>query len=350
MNNNPVYAYECNPFAREGIHTVLETIVSRKLKLLRNFAGRKLLKELTALSLPQFGDSHNAETTEGGCTALSPYQAGICIVDHERTYAFTRGVIKAIENQRQKQECDTPIRVLYAGTGPFATLALPAMNALTPRDVQFTLLDIQPASIANATHIVRTLGFGDFIENAICDDAITHTPARKYDIVISETMTDGLAHEPLVLIHDNLRRYVKTGGDFLPEDVYLGFKIERDNNQFNYRSPTPAYRLSDTPHDRTSIHLKEKINRELPDCKSVYLTTQVKVYRDIKIGHNDSAITRDILLGASPSRLMPNDMIEANYVIAEFPCFKGPTIEKTNRGSRIIYTHTGHAGCDSDIY
>lgn len=350
MNTHPIFAHEYNPIAAETIHPLLEKIASGKIGFMRKFAGRKLLKLLTELSLPKFGDTHTSEITAGGCIALSPYQASICVVDHERTYAFTRGVIKAIQEQRAAKECDSPIRVLYAGTGPFATLALPAMNRFSPRDVQFTLLDIQPASIVNAAHIVRALGFGDFIEDTVCDDAITYSPPGPFDIIISETMVDGLAHEPLVLIYNNLKRFLKRGGDFIPQDVHLGFKVERDDNQFNYTSPTPLYRLSDEHEDPSTIRLTERMTRELPDCRSTHLTTRVVVHRDITIEHNDSAITRDILMGKCPSRLVPGDVIETEYGITEFPCFTGPSISRSGNNRRILYTHTDHPGCDADLY
>ena len=61
--------------------------------------------------------------------AISPVQAALCAREPLRSAAFMRALVLAV-TQRLRE--DRPVRVLYAGCGPFALLALPAVAKLAP--------------------------------------------------------------------------------------------------------------------------------------------------------------------------------------------------------------------------
>ena len=115
--------------------------------------------EMQSLSEFETIDANETRTSNG--LAVSPTMAAMCAADFVRTIKFMRGVHAAIDDVR-KQFPDRPARVLYAGCGPYATLAVPVMTQFCPPDVTFTLLDLHPKSIASVRSIVGTLGLDEF--------------------------------------------------------------------------------------------------------------------------------------------------------------------------------------------
>src|SRR5688572_7879646 len=55
--------------------------------------------------------------------ALPPYVAALCIKDMIRTRQTIRGIYRAIKDKLE--ENIKPVKILYAGSGPFATLLSP---------------------------------------------------------------------------------------------------------------------------------------------------------------------------------------------------------------------------------
>lgn len=152
---------------------------------------------------PAHGAQHQRKLPQG--VALAPVQAARCASQPWRTAAFVQGAAAALMAARQR--CgDRPVRVLYAGCGPFALLALPLM-ALWPADqAQFTLLDIHRDTLASARRLVSGLGLDAGVAAWIEADAtaLRLDPDALPDIILSETMSAALAHEPQVAIARNL--------------------------------------------------------------------------------------------------------------------------------------------------
>ena len=69
-------------------------------------------------------DISGGETLTSNGLALSPTMAAMCANDFVRTIQFIRGTHAAIADIRERFP-DRPARVLYAGCGPYATLAVP---------------------------------------------------------------------------------------------------------------------------------------------------------------------------------------------------------------------------------
>lgn len=131
--------------------------------------------------------------------AISPALAAMCIRELFRTLAFVRGLHEAI-NAVAKPQC--PVRVLYAGCGPYALLALPLMSMLSRERVVFTLLDIHQECLDKARLLIDSFGLGHYVEAYVCADATRYQiPKDKLpDVIVSETMAVALHNEPQVTI------------------------------------------------------------------------------------------------------------------------------------------------------
>src|SRR4051794_22221818 len=104
-------------------------------------AAAELYEIFSAISAP----SNSADSALPSGTALSPAAAATCTRDGLRTAIFARGLRDAVA-EASRRFAGEMIEVIYAGTGPFAVLAVPLMTILSPSDVRFTLIDCHEES------------------------------------------------------------------------------------------------------------------------------------------------------------------------------------------------------------
>jgi hypothetical protein len=137
--------------------------------------------------------------------AVSPQAAAVCIRDFMRTRVFMLGLKEAISTKLQ-QNPGRAVTVLYAGTGPFATLLIPMVTMFSASELNMLLLDINPASIACLNRIIRYFNLQPYVQQVVETDAVTYqVPAQwQPDIILSETMMPSLKTEPQVSIAANL--------------------------------------------------------------------------------------------------------------------------------------------------
>lgn len=135
--------------------------------------------------------------------AISPALAAMCIRELFRTPAFIRGLHDAIDDAAKPHR---PVRVLYAGCGPYALLALPLMAILPRERAVFTLLDIHPECLDQARALITSFGLDHYLDDCLCEDATRYRipEDRIPDVVVSETMAVCLRNEPQVAIARNL--------------------------------------------------------------------------------------------------------------------------------------------------
>jgi len=137
--------------------------------------------------------------------AVSPVNAALCAREFLRSAAFIQGAGAALEQAATRCE-GRPVRVLYAGCGPFAFLLLPLMALWPPGRAQFTLLDIHEEALAPARALVTALGLDAAVAAWVRADAATVRldPEALPDVIVSETMSAALLREPQVAITRNL--------------------------------------------------------------------------------------------------------------------------------------------------
>lgn len=164
---------------------------------------RAFVERYTQLDIDGVSQMTDGESSLPGGWAISPVQAALCAREPLRTAAFIQGLAAAI---RARLADDKPVAVLYAGCGPFALLALPLMAIFSPRQVQFTVLEVHQAALAQARELIEELGYGAHVAAFVCTDAASWrigTDARP-DVIVSETMNTALGKEPQVAIMRNL--------------------------------------------------------------------------------------------------------------------------------------------------
>lgn len=115
-------------------------------------ALRDLFERRTHFCIDQDRDIATGQTRLASGLAISPTLAAMCARELFRTLAFIRGLAEAINDAMHP---DRPVRVLYAGCGPYALLAVPLMTVFSSAQVTFTLMDIHQECLDSAQALDR---------------------------------------------------------------------------------------------------------------------------------------------------------------------------------------------------
>jgi hypothetical protein len=226
------------------------------------------------------GDFRHADRNETLLSqgkAISPYDAAQCILDFARTREFLSGVRAAII-EAQKRFPGQKIHVLYAGCGPFATLALPLTTEFTAEQVQFTLLDIHRRSLDAARLIVETLGVSAYVREYVECDAASYRCANgdAPHIVLTETMQSALEKEPHVAITSNLAPQLREGGILIPRKITLNACLAEVSKEFEVATADETVSITQAPR-RSRVELGEVFELTAESARQIrdWATTNV---------------------------------------------------------------------------
>ncbi len=175
--------------------------------------------------------------------AINPEAAAHCAGDYQRSVVFIRGVHAAINRLKQRFP-GTPLEILYAGCGPFATLLLPLLGKFEPGELNISLLDIHQRSLDSVECLLAQPGIRAHRVRTIRNDACHYEHPVKLHLVICETMQKSLEQEPQFAVTANLAPQLWPAGIFIPELIEvtlqlaeLGDAVSTDNTPLQ---PDPA--------------------------------------------------------------------------------------------------------------
>jgi ectoine hydroxylase-related dioxygenase (phytanoyl-CoA dioxygenase family) len=286
------------------------------------------LCEITGLDLHPalFLDEHATITAQG--KAVSPTTAAQCAEDVQRTRIFMQGIYAAIQ-QKLRQKNNQTIRVLYAGTGPFGLLLVPLLPLLDAAQVQVTLLDIHPESLIKVQRVIDFLGVGNFIARSEPADACAWETDQRFDLIISETMRQGLIQEPQVSIFSYLQQFLKTDGWLVPEIIRLDLWLSSGNSTAPGESKNPDLHLGSVFQlDKSTATQLGKGNTAcahgnlwVPDydsaLKDLKLSTFIQVFGAYQLHENQSQLT--LPLYERDARILPNSLLRFRYESGGYP-------------------------------
>jgi hypothetical protein len=214
-------------------------------------ALRDLFERWTHFRIAPDRDIATGQTRLAGGLAISPTLAAMCARELFRTLAFIRGLAQAVTDAAQPGR---PVRVLYAGCGPYALLAAPLMTVFSPEQVTFALLDIHQECLDSAIALIGTLGLSNHVTGSVCTDATSYripTDAAP-DVVVSETMAVCLRNEPQVSIARNLLQQAPTAR-MVPQSVSVDVALLNGAKEFVLLAPDHEGDIPLAERDR--IHL-----------------------------------------------------------------------------------------------
>ena len=283
-------------------------------------AAIKLLTEIeTILQMESEPISETYESSSDVClsqgVAINPELAAKCFSDYLRTYRFMLGAYQCVFKQVKQQV--KPVRILYAGTGPFATIILPLLYLFDQDQIEISAIEINSDAHRAATHLINQLGKDKYFKSFLLADAITYSTDKKYDIIISETMDKALCREPQLAIFNNLVNYLSPNGYLIPEYI----KVDLVASSIYLEKDVPYYVFDDnetrvsnerhrqfidtivcadraffenhkfTPNQNIFLksietsHIKENLNE-------LIFITEVKVFDDVVLLEDDSTLTK----------------------------------------------------------
>jgi hypothetical protein len=311
-------------------------------------AMAKILSESGSVGIDRTVDISVGETPTVHGLAVSPMVAALCIEDFARTIVFIRGSYAAIALRRQQNPA-RPVRVLYAGCGPYATLAVPLMTMFSPEEATFTLLDLHPQSLQSAEKIVITLGLQNSVSDyLVCDASRYEIPTNAVpDVIMMEIMCACLKVEPQVAVSRHLLAQAPDA-ILVPEDISIDLRLidhAREHALFN-----PSGVQARAPvRDRIPIANVFSLNRatiaswqnlsgnQLPAALvrmpkawepryKAMLFTRICTYGEHILQDYDSGLSLPKKLKLA-RQLQPSDSIQFHYELGESPCLVGKHVE-----------------------
>ncbi len=262
---------------------------------------------LTAVAGLDEAPGRDEHTALSGGRALSPVDAARCLLDVPRTRAYIAGLRAAIEDCRA-QRPDRPVHVLYAGCGPFASLALPLTLVFGADVVRFTCIDVHDASTESLRRVVTALGLEPYMLGVHQADATAlAVPASPpVDILLVEALQRALTHEPQVAITRHLLEQLAPGVRLVPQRVTLRACLADIPAELAAGGPVNRLELgtvfeltADTAsHDPRPCVLS--LPRAPKQGESLVITTTLAIYADHALGEYKSGLTYPEIVGNTP--------------------------------------------------
>jgi len=166
---------------------------------------------------------------------FTPYEIKDCLFDKQRTINLQ----KAIETTVKPGDI-----ILEAGGGT----GILSMFALKAGAKHAYIIELQERFCNIIREIAIMNGFADRI-TVICGDATATDIPEHVDVYISELLCTGLFNEPQIQAYNNLRKFVKPSGSFIPQQVTSTIKFaEASESIYGIQISCDSYIADDIFH------------------------------------------------------------------------------------------------------
>jgi len=202
-------------------------------------------------------------------------------------------VLAAIEEAKRRFPGER-IEVVYAGTGPYAALAVPLMPRLS--QVSFTLIDIHDAAIESLRAVIGHFGFESLVRAVVAGDATAyeHPSDLPLHVVICETMQRALTVEPQVAIVRHLASRLHPRGIVVPQRVSVDLVLRDGADERVGRAVELTLETARDPHywsQRRVLRLPGVRPKALP-----VLVTTINTFDGHELREYDSGLTHPEVL------------------------------------------------------
>jgi hypothetical protein len=215
--------------------------------------------------------------------------------------------------------------VLYAGCGPYATLAIPLTTQFRSEQVQFTLLDIHRRSLDAVHGVAETLGVAEYIRDSIeCDAAEYRHSGQPVHVIVTEVMQKALMKEPQVAVTLNLAPQLCDGGIFIPENIALDICVAEVVNGMPRLHDLDSERINlgrvfeIRPETRSFPAVKLRVPVRLAGNRRLCILTHITVFDSITLDDLQTWLTYPTPL-LDTAGLDEGTEIEFNYEMGQFP-------------------------------
>ncbi|KZY29499.1 MULTISPECIES: hypothetical protein [unclassified Oleiphilus] len=311
---------------------------SYKTKALEDYA--KVCSDLGGITASPAFDAWASDSYLPQGLAICSEAAAQCTLDHQRSITFIQAVNAAISDTLANS-IDQPIKILYAGCGPYATLLLPLLTQFCSDEIEPYFLDIHQESLDSVERLLQAFELTKYSSHLVNANACEYQHPDTLDIIISETMQKSLEHEPQVEITANLADQLKPHGIFIPQSINVSLELKVvKNNSADSANATfyPVARLIDlTPKHAVKYCAEAKNNssnaelsfyccsftlpkQNLSGRHSLFQTTTIQAYKDyiLSNGDCDLSLPRPCL---EISQLNGEATYEVSYALGGYPKF-----------------------------
>ncbi|MFK7784632.1 MAG: hypothetical protein AB8B56_05945 [Crocinitomicaceae bacterium] len=283
---------------------------------------KSLLLNSTELDLNDQCNKVDIELQNGIAIGLS--WAASCLDDSIRTLKFLRGTKQAIETKLKES---ASVHLLYAGTGPFATLILPLLSHFSSNQLQVTLLDVNPTSVENVTQLIDRFNFKNHVQEIRCADATktTFEKASEFDILLSETMQHALQSELQVVITSHLLNQMEADTILIPQSIELGIVSANSDSMkvqhVDHFLKVDAHFLRSHRDIQAGWYIEQRIDSKKLQFRAnelLAISTKIQVHENEQIEWNESGLTTLKIIGV-PEDFQNTNEVAIRYVISPEP-------------------------------
>ena len=255
------------------------------------------LQETTAITGSDFSIENLAAIPTSKGKALGLNYAALCLLDYKRTTLFLQAIYTAIKELQDKKP-KKKIKIFYAGCGPYAPFFTLICTLFKQSEIEFSLLDINIASINSTKKIIHAFNLFPYISSIYTADATTIKVPKSvcYNILISETLDAVLYRECYVPILMNLLPQFKKDVILIPENVLLTSSLintdepDKEEELLNVIFDVRNSILNNTISDNFNP-LKVAISKKTEHYNTLVIDTNVHIYKDYWLKRYDSTLT-----------------------------------------------------------